>query len=179
MPDGLANSTRRLNFLQIGHLHRLFQSYGPVGRSIGRNIRIISQLWYRSCHNKCIGARYADGDLNKGESVCIDRCVIKFSETQKKVQDKLQARAQAHANPGGSAGGFGAFWGQFAGLEADRGLTTSFKAKLHCMHLIHKILDLAICQNYKYTAFTKILIASSCRSIDWTNTSDVRVDLNI
>lgn len=46
------------------------------------------------------------------------------------------------------------------------GLATSFKAKLHCMHLIHKILDLAICQNYKYTAFTKILIASSCRSID-------------
>lgn len=62
-----------------------------------------------SCHNKCIGARYADGDLNKGESVCIDRCVIKFSETQKKVQDKLQARAQANANPGGGAGGFGAF----------------------------------------------------------------------
>jgi len=53
--------------------------------------------------------RYADGDLNKGESVCIDRCVIKFSETQKKVQDKLQARAQANANPGGGAGGFGAF----------------------------------------------------------------------
>lgn len=134
MPGGLANSMRGLNFLQIGHLHRLFQSYGPVGRSIGRKIRIISQFWYRSCHNKCIGARYADGDLNKGESVCIDRCVIKFSETQKKVQDKLQARAQANANPGGGAGGFGAFWGQFARLEADRGLITSGKTTLHAFN---------------------------------------------
>lgn len=71
--------------------------------------RIISQLGYRSCHNKCIGTRYAEGDLNKGESVCIDRCVIKFSETQKKVQDKLQARAQANANPGGGASGFSVF----------------------------------------------------------------------
>ncbi|KAL9715749.1 protein transporter tim10 [Leucoagaricus gongylophorus] len=62
-----------------------------------------------SCHNKCIGTRYADGDLNKGESVCIDRCVVKFSEVQKKVQDKLQAKAQANANLGGGAGGAGGF----------------------------------------------------------------------
>lgn len=111
--------------------------------------------------------RYADGDLNKGESVCIDRCVIKFSETQKKVQDKLQARAQANANPGGGAGGFGAFWGQFAESEADRGLTTPFKAKLHCTHLKHKIPYFWIArQNYKYTAFTKILITFRCRPLD-------------
>lgn len=28
-----------------------------------------------SCHAKCISTRYAEGDLNKGESVCVDRCV--------------------------------------------------------------------------------------------------------
>jgi len=28
-----------------------------------------------SCHAKCIATRYAEPDLNKGESVCIDRCV--------------------------------------------------------------------------------------------------------
>jgi import inner membrane translocase subunit TIM10 len=27
-----------------------------------------------SCHAKCIATRYAEPDLNKGESVCIDRC---------------------------------------------------------------------------------------------------------
>ena len=28
-----------------------------------------------SCHAKCISTSYAEGDLNKGESVCVDRCV--------------------------------------------------------------------------------------------------------
>ncbi|OCH96585.1 hypothetical protein OBBRIDRAFT_697058, partial [Obba rivulosa] len=43
-----------------------------------------------SCHNKCVNTRYAEGDLNKGESVCIDRCVAKFFEVNKKVGEKLQ-----------------------------------------------------------------------------------------
>lgn len=58
----------------------------------------------RSCHNKCISTRYAEGDLNKGESVCVDRCVAKFNEVQKKVGEKLQSRG---ANAGaGTPGGF-------------------------------------------------------------------------
>ncbi|KAL0950876.1 hypothetical protein HGRIS_007635 [Hohenbuehelia grisea] len=60
-----------------------------------------------SCHAKCISTRYADADLNKGESVCIDRCVAKFSEVQKKVGEKLQNRGAAAA----SAGGAGSFTG--------------------------------------------------------------------
>lgn len=32
----------------------------------------------RSCHSKCVSTRYAEPDLNKGESVCIDRCVGKY-----------------------------------------------------------------------------------------------------
>ncbi|KZT06759.1 uncharacterized protein LAESUDRAFT_678721, partial [Laetiporus sulphureus 93-53] len=44
-----------------------------------------------SCHAKCISPRYAEGDLNKGESVCIDRCVAKFFEVNKRVGEKLQS----------------------------------------------------------------------------------------
>lgn len=58
-----------------------------------------------SCHAKCISTRYADGDLNKGESVCIDRCVAKFNEVQKKVGEKLQSRGQSNAG----TSGFGTF----------------------------------------------------------------------
>lgn len=47
-------------------------------------------IHYRSCHAKCISPRYAEGDLSKGESVCIDRCVAKFFEVNKKVGEKLQ-----------------------------------------------------------------------------------------
>ncbi|KAF8971561.1 Tim10/DDP family zinc finger-domain-containing protein [Flammula alnicola] len=58
-----------------------------------------------SCHAKCISTRYAEPDLNKGESVCIDRCVSKFNEVQKKVGEKLQSRGAANA-AAGAAGGF-------------------------------------------------------------------------
>nr|VWO96626.1 Mitochondrial import inner membrane translocase subunit TIM10 [Ganoderma boninense] len=55
-----------------------------------------------SCHAKCISTRYAEGDLNKGESVCIDRCVAKFFEVNKKVGEKLQTvgAAAGGAGPG-------------------------------------------------------------------------------
>ena len=60
----------------------------------------------RSCHSKCISPRYADADLNKGESVCIDRCVAKFHEVQKKVGEKLQNRGAANTPGASSTGGF-------------------------------------------------------------------------
>jgi len=56
-----------------------------------------------SCHTKCIGTRYAEGDLNKGESVCVDRCVAKFFEVNKKVGEKMQQMG-ANAQAGGSFG---------------------------------------------------------------------------
>ncbi|KAG8220081.1 putative import inner membrane translocase [Butyriboletus roseoflavus] len=64
-------------------------------------IDMVSDVFNRivaSCHNKCISPRYTEGDLNKGESVCIDRCVAKFFEVNKKVGEKMQsagANAQA------------------------------------------------------------------------------------
>ncbi|KAI0042670.1 hypothetical protein FA95DRAFT_1564092 [Auriscalpium vulgare] len=57
-----------------------------------------------TCHAKCISTRYAEGDLTKGESVCIDRCVAKFFEANKKVGERLQ---NVGANAGGGGGGAG------------------------------------------------------------------------
>ncbi len=65
---------------------------GPM--VFGTFMRLVS----RSCHNKCISARYADADLNKGEQVCIDRCVSKYNDVQKKVGEVLQARGAANVN---------------------------------------------------------------------------------
>ena len=63
---------------------------------------------YSSCHAKCISTRYAEADLNKGESVCIDRCVAKFFEVNKKVGEKLQAMgAGAGAAAGATQSAFG------------------------------------------------------------------------
>ncbi|CAE6490678.1 unnamed protein product [Rhizoctonia solani] len=56
-----------------------------------------------SCHSKCISTRYAEPDLNKGESVCIDRCVAKFFEVNRKVGEKLQNMGQSAAGAGSGA----------------------------------------------------------------------------
>lgn len=53
-----------------------------------------------SCHKKCISTRYAEPDLNKGESVCIDRCVSKFFAVNVKVGEQMQAMGSA-ASAGG------------------------------------------------------------------------------
>ena len=43
-----------------------------------------------SCYKKCIPSHYADGMLNKGESVCIDRCVAKYMLVHDSVGKKMQ-----------------------------------------------------------------------------------------
>jgi mitochondrial import inner membrane translocase subunit TIM10 len=47
----------------------------------------------RSCTSKCIPSDYRESELNKGESVCLDRCVSKFFEVNVKVSEKMQGEA--------------------------------------------------------------------------------------
>lgn len=59
----------------------------------------------KSCLKKCIPPIYREGELNKGEGVCIDRCTAKFFDVQLKVSELLQQEAiNKGAAPG--AGGF-------------------------------------------------------------------------
>jgi hypothetical protein len=44
-----------------------------------------------SCHQKCISTKYLDGVMNKGESVCVDRCVFKYMDVFQRVGTKLNA----------------------------------------------------------------------------------------
>ena len=60
----------------------------------------------QSCLQKCIPADYREADLNKGESVCIDRCVAKFFEVSVKVSEKMQGEA-AGRQPGTGSSMFG------------------------------------------------------------------------
>lgn len=60
------------------------------------------------CQAKCIPVDYRESELNKGESVCLDRCVSKFFETYQKISEIMQdQQQQAQARGGGGAGGFG------------------------------------------------------------------------
>lgn len=55
-------------------------------------IEMMTDLYNRlskSCHKKCIPPKYHEGDLNKGESICLDRCVAKFLEVHDRIGKKL------------------------------------------------------------------------------------------
>lgn len=58
----------------------------------------------QACMKKCVPKDYREGELNKGEGVCIDRCAAKFFDVQMKVSELLQAEAAAK---GATGGGFG------------------------------------------------------------------------
>ncbi|CAG8981033.1 hypothetical protein HYALB_00008186 [Hymenoscyphus albidus] len=59
----------------------------------------------QACMKKCVPRDYREGDLHKGEAVCIDRCASKFFDVQMKISELLQAEAQAKG--GATGGGFG------------------------------------------------------------------------
>lgn len=61
----------------------------------------------QSCTKKCIPADYREGDLNKGESVCLDRCVSKFFEVNMKVSEKMQNDAAGRQGVTSNGMGFG------------------------------------------------------------------------
>ncbi|GAA6016321.1 hypothetical protein JCM10207_000468 [Rhodosporidiobolus poonsookiae] len=66
-------------------------------------LEAVSDLFTRivsSCHAKCISTRYAEPELNKGESVCVDRCVAKYFSVNEKVQERLQAAQAAGGRVG-------------------------------------------------------------------------------
>ncbi|KAL5119782.1 protein transporter tim10 [Pleosporales sp. CAS-2024a] len=67
-------------------------------------IDMVSDMYSRllkSCSSKCIDTTYREADLNKGESVCLDRCVAKFFEVNVKVSEKMQGEAQGRGGGGG------------------------------------------------------------------------------
>ncbi|KAL2039368.1 hypothetical protein N7G274_008036 [Stereocaulon virgatum] len=73
-------------------------------------VEMISDMFNRlsqSCTKKCIPPEYREPDLNKGESVCLDRCVSKFFEVNLKVSEKMQGEAAQRGGAGGGMSGFG------------------------------------------------------------------------
>ncbi|CCC69504.1 hypothetical protein NCAS_0C05140 [Naumovozyma castellii] len=53
-----------------------------------------------NCYQKCINKTYNQGELNKDESNCLDRCVAKYFETNVKVGENMQKMGQTF-NAGG------------------------------------------------------------------------------
>lgn len=58
----------------------------------------------QACLKKCVPRDYREGEINKGEGVCIDRCAAKFFDVQLKVSELLQKEAAAKGAGGGGMG---------------------------------------------------------------------------
>lgn len=79
----------------------------------GAQLDMITDVFNRlveSCHAKCISPRYAEADLNKGESVCVDgkelahaaaRSASLYIPINAKVGEQMQALGQAASAAGG------------------------------------------------------------------------------
>ncbi|RKF78969.1 Mitochondrial import inner membrane translocase subunit TIM10 [Golovinomyces cichoracearum] len=61
----------------------------------------------KACMKKCVPQTYREGELNKGEGVCIDRCSAKFFDVQLKVSELLQSEAAAKGAKSASSSGLG------------------------------------------------------------------------
>ncbi|CAK9441128.1 uncharacterized protein LODBEIA_P49970 [Lodderomyces beijingensis] len=47
-----------------------------------------------TCESKCLVHEYGEGELTKGESECIDRCVSKYVKANKIVGEQVQGQRQ-------------------------------------------------------------------------------------
>ncbi|KAF2857506.1 hypothetical protein K470DRAFT_253167 [Piedraia hortae CBS 480.64] len=73
--------------------------------AVEAEIQMVSHMFTQlteTCSRKCISPTYREGELNKGESVCLDRCAGKFFEVNLKVSEKMQGAAM-----GGKGGAMG------------------------------------------------------------------------
>ncbi|ODV74320.1 Tim12p CYBJADRAFT_167008 [Cyberlindnera jadinii NRRL Y-1542] len=52
----------------------------------------------RTCQSKCIPDEYGEAELNKGETVCVDRCVKKFFKANLAMGRYVQAKGFVPAN---------------------------------------------------------------------------------
>ncbi|KAK3938931.1 mitochondrial import inner membrane translocase subunit tim-10 [Diplogelasinospora grovesii] len=76
--------------------------------AVENELKVVAEMHSRMvkiCTLKCIDKTYREGELAKGEAVCLDRCAAKFFEAHQKISDQLQKETQAQQ--AGRGGGFG------------------------------------------------------------------------
>ncbi|KAI8878728.1 hypothetical protein K501DRAFT_161556, partial [Backusella circina FSU 941] len=54
-----------------------------------KKIDFFNKIMY-ACKQKCISNDYLTSDLTQGEALCIDRCLLKFHEADKKIEERIK-----------------------------------------------------------------------------------------
>ncbi|KAK4454585.1 mitochondrial import inner membrane translocase subunit tim-10 [Podospora aff. communis PSN243] len=72
--------------------------------AVENELKVVAEMHTRMvkiCSLKCVDKTYREGELSKGEAVCLDRCAAKFFEAHAKISDQLQQQSSQQG------GGFG------------------------------------------------------------------------
>ncbi|KAK1835510.1 Tim10/DDP family zinc finger-domain-containing protein [Podospora conica] len=72
--------------------------------AVENELKVIAEMHTRMikiCSTKCLDKTYREGELSKGEAVCLDRCSAKFFEAHQKISDQLQQQQQQQQGGGG------------------------------------------------------------------------------
>ena len=63
--------------------------FSPHNNNSDKQLLTHTRRLVESCTQKCVAPNYNDGELAKGESVCLDRCFAKYVETQEQIGKKM------------------------------------------------------------------------------------------
>lgn len=58
----------------------------------------------KACRAKCIPKDYREGEINKGEGVCLDRCAAKYFDVHMKMSEEMQKEQQRQQGGAGASG---------------------------------------------------------------------------
>ncbi|CAD6188520.1 unnamed protein product [Caenorhabditis auriculariae] len=60
-------------------------------------VEMMSDMYRRmttACQAKCVSTAFKEGELTKGEAVCLDRCVAKYLDVHEKLGKRLTSMSQ-------------------------------------------------------------------------------------
>ncbi|KAL2136525.1 hypothetical protein VTI74DRAFT_3350 [Chaetomium olivicolor] len=72
--------------------------------AVENELKVVAEMHSRMikvCTAKCIDRSYREGELAKGEAVCLDRCSAKFFEAHQTISEQLQREGAARGFGGG------------------------------------------------------------------------------
>ena len=69
------------------------QAFAMANQEMEYRVDLFNKLVH-SCYEKCIDKRFKDGDLNVGETACVDRCSSKYWQSVGIVGQLLGANQQ-------------------------------------------------------------------------------------
>jgi import inner membrane translocase subunit TIM10 len=74
----------KMQLVQELEIEMMTDMYAKLTSACHKKVRTVATSCYHD-HPQCIAPKYREADLQKGEAVCIDRCVAKYLEIHERI----------------------------------------------------------------------------------------------